>query len=55
MSTFHVTFSYTRTDGPTVEREEVAAGLAEALEGIDFEAGDEPSVFEVTDVKVHDD
>lgn len=38
---------YRRTDGPKVDEDEIIEGLVDSLELHTFEAGDEPSVFEV--------
>lgn len=42
-------FNVKRTDGEDVDPEDIAAALAEEFEGHEFEAGDGPSVFEITD------
>lgn len=46
---FTIKISVNRVDGPSVDDSEVLEALQEAIQNLDFEAGDEPSVFEVDD------
>lgn len=43
---------YKKTDGPKVEEDEIVSGLVDSLELHTFEAGDEPSVFEVQSASI---
>lgn len=46
---FTVTVTVEKTEGPDVEPEDIAAALAEHFTGETIEAGEEPSVFDVSD------
>lgn len=49
---FTIKVKVKRTDGPSVPEEEVLEALEERIQELDFEAGDEPSVFEVDDASL---
>lgn len=40
-----------KTDGPDVDEDEVDEALRDELSTVEFDAGEEPSVFKVSDVE----
>jgi hypothetical protein len=41
-----------KTEGPRVDNEDVESAILEELDGFEFEAGDEPSIFTVERLEV---